>query len=61
MFKDLPRQASLADVPIARLAHQCGFADAAHATRTFKDKFGATPRDFRASPQVPPGQRTASD
>jgi AraC family transcriptional regulator, positive regulator of tynA and feaB len=49
LFKDLLRQASLADIPIARLAHQCGFADAAHATRTFKDRFGATPRDYRAN------------
>ncbi|WFU17720.1 helix-turn-helix domain-containing protein [Bradyrhizobium sp. CB3481] len=47
LFKDLLRQASLANVSIAALAHQCGFADAAHATRTFKDRFGATPRDFR--------------
>jgi AraC family transcriptional activator of tynA and feaB len=50
LFKDLLRQASLAEIPIARLAHQCGFADAAHATRTFKDRFGATPRDFRTNP-----------
>jgi AraC family transcriptional activator of tynA and feaB len=50
LFKDLLRQPSLTNVPIARLAHQCGFADAAHATRTFKDRFGATPRDFRANP-----------
>lgn len=49
LFKDLLRQASLTNVPIARLAHQCGFADAAHATRTFKNSFGATPRDFRAN------------
>jgi AraC-like DNA-binding protein len=49
LFKDLLRQASLAEVSIAALAHQCGFADAAHATRTFKDRFGATPRDFRAA------------
>ena len=49
LFKELLRQASLANIPIARLAHQCGFADAAHATRTFKDRFGATPRDFRAN------------
>ena len=49
-FKDLLRQASLANLSIATLAHQCGFADAAHATRTFKDRFGTTPRDFRASP-----------
>jgi AraC family transcriptional regulator, positive regulator of tynA and feaB len=48
LFKDLLGRLSLADVPIAKLAHQCGFADAAHATRTFKDRFGATPRDFRA-------------
>jgi AraC family transcriptional regulator, positive regulator of tynA and feaB len=38
---------SLTSIPIARLAHQCGFADAAHATRTFKNRFGVTPRDFR--------------
>ncbi|WOH67163.1 helix-turn-helix domain-containing protein [Bradyrhizobium sp. BWA-3-5] len=49
LFRGLLRQASLANVPIARLAHQCGFADAAHATRTFKDRFGTTPRDFRAN------------
>jgi AraC-like DNA-binding protein len=54
LFKDLLRQASLANVPIASLAHQCGFADAAHATRTFKDRFGTTPRDFRAGA---PGER----
>ena len=48
LFRNLLRQASLADIPIARLAHQCGFADAAHATRTFKNRFGVTPRDFRA-------------
>ena len=49
LFKDMLRQASLAEISIAALAHQCGFADAAHATRTFKDRFGATPRDFRAA------------
>jgi AraC family transcriptional activator of tynA and feaB len=50
LFKELLRRDSLATVSIATLAHQCGFADAAHATRTFKDRFGTTPRDFRASP-----------
>jgi AraC family transcriptional activator of tynA and feaB len=49
LFRYLLRQTSLSEIPIARLAHQCGFADAAHATRTFKNRFGATPRDFRAS------------
>jgi len=48
LFEDLLRRDSLAGVSIATLAHQCGFADAAHATRTFKDKFGTCPRDFRA-------------
>jgi AraC family transcriptional regulator, positive regulator of tynA and feaB len=52
LFRDLLRQPSLANISIARLAHQCGFADAAHATRTFKDRFGATPRDFRANQQI---------
>jgi AraC family transcriptional activator of tynA and feaB len=49
LFEDLLRRDTLADVSIAALAHQCGFADAAHATRTFKENFGTTPRDFRAS------------
>jgi transcriptional regulator GlxA family with amidase domain len=61
LFKDLLRQPSLTSIPIARLAHQCGFADAAHATRTFKGRFGATPRDFRASPPAMPEQQTGSD
>jgi AraC family transcriptional regulator, positive regulator of tynA and feaB len=47
LFRNLLLQESLAGIPIARLAHQCGFADAAHATRTFKNRFGVTPRDFR--------------
>src|SRR5262249_52883574 len=37
------------EASIASLAAQCGFADAAHATRTFRTFFGTTPRDFRAS------------
>ena len=36
-------------VPIANLALACGFADAAHAARTFKGAFGETPRDYRAA------------
>lgn len=47
LFRILLQQASLSEIPIAGLAHQCGFSDAAHATRTFKSKFGVTPRDFR--------------
>lgn len=33
---------------IARLAIECGFADAAHASRTFRAHFLAVPRDYRA-------------
>ncbi|HLZ01645.1 MAG TPA: helix-turn-helix domain-containing protein [Bradyrhizobium sp.] len=37
------------EASIAALAARCGFADAAHATRTFRAVFGMTPRDFRSS------------
>jgi AraC family transcriptional activator of tynA and feaB len=47
-FGELLRQARCAVVPIAKLALDCGFADAAHAARTFKSAFGATPREYRA-------------
>ena len=48
-FRKLLCQTSLSRLSIASLATQCGFADAAHATRTFKTVFGVTPRDFRSS------------
>ncbi len=48
-FKALLRQGSLQATPIAALAAQCGFADAAHATRTFRNSFGKTPREFRGN------------
>jgi len=47
LFRNLLRQPSLSNISIAALAMQCGFADAAHATRTFRNSFGVTPRDFR--------------
>jgi AraC family transcriptional regulator, positive regulator of tynA and feaB len=46
-FRKLLCQSHLARLSISSLAAQCGFADAAHATRTFKTVFGVTPRDFR--------------
>jgi AraC-like DNA-binding protein len=46
-FHSLLTESSRSDVPIAGIAMQCGFADAAHATRTFRNVFGLTPRDFR--------------
>jgi AraC family transcriptional regulator, positive regulator of tynA and feaB len=48
LFRSLLRQPSLSKISIAALAMQCGFADAAHATRTFRSFFGVTPRDFRS-------------
>ena len=48
LFRNLLRESSLCDVPIAALASQCGFADAAHASRTFRKFYGLTPRQFRA-------------
>jgi AraC family transcriptional activator of tynA and feaB len=47
LFRHLLGQSSASAVSIAALATQCGFADAAHATRTFRSFFGVTPRDFR--------------
>jgi AraC-like DNA-binding protein len=49
LFRKLLREASLAGISIASLASQCGFADAAHASRTFRQFYGLTPRQFRAS------------
>lgn len=46
------RAASLlgaADLPIAAVAHACGFADQAHLTRQFRAAKGASPGAFRAA------------
>ena len=51
-FRTLLSQPRLSRLPIARLALDCGFADAAHASRTFKSAFGATPREYRAGAQA---------
>jgi len=53
---ELLQQASLSRVPIARLAMQCGFSDAAHAARTFRNFYGTTPREYRGTPadDMPP-------
>jgi transcriptional regulator GlxA family with amidase domain len=48
-FRELLVEPRLFDFPIAALALQCGFADAAHASRTFKHAFGSTPRDYRGN------------
>ena len=51
----------LSGVPIARLALDCGFADAAHAARTFRRAFGQTPRDYRAERAAGTGAGSAFD
>jgi AraC-like DNA-binding protein len=48
-FRELLAQPHRSWVSLAGLALQCGFADAAHASRTFKAHFQATPRDYRAA------------
>ena len=52
-FRHLLLQPELSQISIAALAMQCGFADAAHASRTFKSFFGVTPRDFRVAQALP--------
>jgi AraC-like DNA-binding protein len=52
-FSPVLRQDLLSDVSITRLAPQCGFSDAAHGSRTFKERFGITPWDFRESAHSP--------
>ena len=47
-FRELLAQPRLSKTSIANLALECGFADAAHASRTFKAVHLATPRDYRA-------------
>lgn len=37
-----------ASVPISQIAYAWGYKDAAHFTRSFKSRYGISPRDFRA-------------
>lgn len=43
---DFARARLSANVPLARLALEAGFADQAHFTRTFRSAFGMTPRRY---------------
>lgn len=47
-LRDLLSQSRWSHISIVGLALECGFADAAHASRTFKTYFHVTPRDYRA-------------
>ena len=33
--------------PVSEIAYRCGFNDAAHFSRAFRERFGMSPRDFR--------------
>ena len=46
-FHKLLSRPELSHMPIAALSAECGFADAAHASRSFRQAFGSTPRDYR--------------
>ena len=39
-----PAEAAL---PVSEIAYRCGFNDAAHFSRAFRERFGMSPRDFR--------------
>jgi AraC-like DNA-binding protein len=57
LLRELLADASLVRMSIARLAMQCGFSDAAHATRSFKGFYGITPRTYReAVADITPGE-----
>lgn len=45
-WHDLANPAEAA-VPIAEIAYRCGFADAAHFSRLFRERFGLPPRELR--------------
>jgi AraC-like DNA-binding protein len=42
-------------IRIREVAYQCGFTDAAHFSRAFKDRYGMTPREYAASNQPASG------
>lgn len=41
------REPQAAQMPIGLLAYACGFTSQAHFSRRFKDRYGASPREFR--------------
>jgi AraC family transcriptional regulator, positive regulator of tynA and feaB len=43
-----------AHLPIGVLAYGCGFTSQAHFSRRFKDRFGATPGEYRQAALLPP-------
>jgi AraC-like DNA-binding protein len=37
------------DLPVATIAHRWGFSDPSHFTRSFKARYGASPREYRVA------------
>ena len=38
---------SSTDIPVGEIAEKCGFSDQSHFTRTFKQRYGSTPTQYR--------------
>ena len=45
------------DLRICEVAWQCGFANAAHFSRTFKQQYGASPKDVQRTARVAGAQQ----
>jgi AraC-like DNA-binding protein len=46
---DLLRDRQSGQIAIAEIAFRCGFLDPAYFARRFRQRFGVSPRDWRAS------------
>jgi len=40
------------DLPVSTIAHRWGFSDPSHFTRSFKARYGASPREYRRAARV---------
>jgi AraC-like DNA-binding protein len=48
-----------ATTTVAHIAHDCGFTDASHFSRRFRESYGMTPREWRARhASLTPGRRS---
>ena len=37
------------DLPVSTIAHRWGFSDPSHFTRSFKARYGSSPREYRTA------------